>query len=101
MPSGDIAAGSRAASGRNILENQLSYDLGEIFVSIFLVGKNLDGKDHLASTEEGQEVSVVREVAITLPPTFGFCQQKTSPWQFETGQYPVGIVMIVPFYTDL
>ena len=39
-------------------------------MSIFLARKNFDGKDHLASTEEGQEVSVVREVAITLPPTF-------------------------------
>ena len=65
-------------------------------MSIFLARQNFDGKDHLASTEEGQEVSVVREVAITLPPTFGFGQQKTSPWQWR-----LGIVMIVPFYTDL
>ena len=79
MPSGDIAAGSRAASERNILENQVSYELGEIFVSVFLARKNFDGKDHLASTEEGQEVSVVREVAITLPPTFEFGQQNASP----------------------
>ena len=27
---------------------------------------------HLANTEEGQEVRVVLEVAIILPPTFGF-----------------------------
>ena len=61
-------------------------------MSIFLARKNFDGKDHLASTEEGQEVSVVREVAITLPPTFEFGQQNTSPWQLR-----LGIVMIVPF----
>ena len=70
-------------------------------MSIFLVKKNFDGKDHLASTEEGQEVSVVREVAITLPPTFELLSTNTSPWQFETGYHPVSIVMIVPFYTDL
>ena len=64
-------------------------------MSVFLASKNFDGKDHLASTEEGQEVSVVREAAITLPPTFELCQQNLH------GNSRLGIVMIVPFYTDL
>ena len=65
-------------------------------MNIYFVRKNFDGKDHLASTEQGQEVSVVREVAITLPPTFEFCQQKHLH-----GNSRLGIVMMDPFYTDL